>query len=64
MIGNIQLVEAVRTNPSSNRIVDVDVLADLSVHDLDLIRTVCAGGTTLENIAIKDKKIEFTIELN
>ena len=63
MIGNIQSVEAVRTNPSSNRIVDADVLSDLSVHDLDLIRTVCAGGTTLENIVIKDKKINSQLNL-
>ena len=63
MIGNIKSVEAVRTNSSSNRILDVDVLADLSVHDLDLIRTVCVGGTTLENIAIKDKKINSQLNL-
>ena len=63
MIGNIKSVEAVRTNPSSNRIVDADVLADLSVHDLDLIRTVCAGGTTLENIVIKDKKVNLKLNL-
>ncbi len=53
-IGQIEKITAVRTNPSSNRITDVDVLTDLTVHDLDLIRTLC-GGHELEDVQVKHK---------
>ena len=50
-VGTIEAVHAVRTNPSSGRIFDADVVSDLTVHDLDLMRAVC-GGDRLDNVDI------------
>ena len=61
-VGKVLSVSAVRTNPSSNRIVDVDVLADLTVHDLDIIRAIC-GGDTLQNISVKNTKINDDLDM-
>ncbi len=50
-VGTLESIRAVRTNPSSGRIADADVVSDLMVHDLDLMRAIC-GGTVLERVHI------------
>ena len=59
-VGKIQVIEALRTNPSSGRISDADVVSDLTVHDLDLMRAIC-GGHSLDNVVILDSQQTNTI---
>lgn len=55
-------VTATRTNPSSGRIVDADIVVDLAVHDIDLVLLLCGflnytinGVKYTENNNMKDE---------
>lgn len=50
-VGRVQSIHTQRCNPSSGRIRDADVVSDLTIHDLDLMRAVC-GGDSLDCVHI------------